>query len=316
MLARAARAPFDLVIVAFRAHSDALAASLVARARGVPLIFDPLVSRYEERVVDRRQVSERSWLARWYKSIDAIGCRVADRLLLETEAQIAYFAETFGIAASKCRRLWLGADDEIMRPYAVAPRDVFTVFFYGRFSPLHGVEHIIDAAAQLERRAERVRMVLVGGGQTHRQAVEQVERLGVTTVSFVAPVPYHELPRMMSAADLCLGSFGTTARAQRVIPYKVFDALAVGRPVLTGDSAAVREGLAHGRDVWLTPCGNGAALADAIVHLKSQPELRTALARNGQQTFLERFSLEALTRDLAAIVSHVVGEHGAHPVSR
>jgi glycosyltransferase involved in cell wall biosynthesis len=316
MLARAARAPLDLVIVAFRAHSDVLAASLVARARGVPLMFDPLVSRYEERVVDRRLVPEGTWLARWYRAIDAVGCRVADRILLETDAQIAYFAETFGIARSKCRRLWLGADDEIMRPHPATPRDVFTVFFYGRFSPLHGVEHIIDAAAHLERRGERVRFVLVGGGQTHRQAVAQVERLGVTTVSFVAPVPFSELPRMMSEADLCLGSFGTTARAQRVIPYKVFDGLAVGRPVLTADSPAVREGLVYGRDVWLSPFGDGAALADAVVHLKQRPELRAALAQTGHRTFLQRFSLEALTRDLAGIVSNVLGDHGAHPLPR
>lgn len=316
MLAQGLRTPFDLVIVGFRAHSDVMAASLVARVRGVPLIFDPLVSRYEERVVDRRLVSGRSWLARWYRAIDAVGCRAADRILLETDAQIAYFAATFGIAASKCRRLWLGADDEIMRPHPAADRDVFTVFFYGRFSPLHGVEHIIDAAAHLERRRERVRLVIVGGGQTYQQAVAQVERLSVGTVSFVPPVPYRELPQMMSDADLCLGSFGTTARAQRVIPYKVFDALAVGRPVLTADSPAVREGLTHGQNVWLSPCGDGAALADAIAHLKQQPELLTALAENGRRTFLERFSLEALTRELAGIVSQVVGDHGAHPLPR
>jgi glycosyltransferase involved in cell wall biosynthesis len=161
-----------------------------------------------------------------------------------------------------------------------------------------------------------VRIVLVGGGQTHRRAVEQAERLGVTSIRFVAPVPYGELPKMMSDADLCLGSFGTTARAQRVIPYKVFDALAVGRPVLTADSPAVREGLTHGQDVWVCPSGNGAAIAEAIVHLKQQPELRHTLAESGHRTFLQRFSLEALTRDLAGIVSQVVGDHGAHPLPR
>ena len=158
--------------------------------------------------------------------------------------------------------------------------------------------------------------MLVGGGQTYRQAVEQAERLGVTSVSFVPPVSYRELPRMMSDADLCLGSFGTTARAQRVIPYKVFDALSVGRPVLTADSPGVREGLVHGQDAWLAPGGDGTALADAIVHLKQQPELRRALAEHGHRTFLQRFSLAALTRDLAGIVSQVVGDHGAHPLPR
>jgi glycosyltransferase involved in cell wall biosynthesis len=300
------QARFDLIIVGFRAHSDMFLAGTLAGLRNVPLIFDPLVSRYEERVVDRRLVPERSALARWYRHTDRAGCRAADRILLETDAQIAYFAETFGLMRSRFRRLWLGADDDVMRPHPSRPGAVFTVFFYGRFSPLHGVEHIVEAAAHLERRRDAVRFVLVGAGQTYDTARALAERLGVSTIEFVAPVPYQTLPAMMSEADVCLGSFGTTARAQRVIPNKVFDALAVGRPVVTADTPGVREALNHGQHAWMCRAGDGEALADAISFLKSQPELRRALADEGHRLFGERFSLQALTRDLVEVVGQLV----------
>jgi glycosyltransferase involved in cell wall biosynthesis len=307
----------DLFIVGFRAHSDVLLASLIARARGVPLIFDPLTSRYEERVIDRQQVSAGSWLASWYRLTDRAGCLAADRLLLETDAQIDYFVETFGVAREKCRRLWLGADETVMRPQTVARRDGrFTVFFYGRFSPLHGIEHIVDAASLLEQRGEEVRFLIVGAGQTYASIRERAAQRGVSTLTFMEPVPHARLAELMSAADVCLGTFGTAARARRVIPYKVFDALAVSRPVITADTPAIREALEGGTDVLTCASGDGQALADAIATLKHDPSLRERLAANGHRVFMARFSAEALTSDLAAIVGELAGGGRAHPVPR
>jgi glycosyltransferase involved in cell wall biosynthesis len=292
---------------------------MVARGRRVPLIFDPLTSRYEEKVIDRQLVRPGSWLARWYRFSDRAGCRAADRILLETDCQIAYFNETFGAPREKCRRFWLGADDDVMRPApsrSLAGPDAFTVFFYGRFSPLHGIDCIIRAAAVLESRRNPVRFVLVGGGQTYRTMRDLADRLGVSTVEFVDAVPYSRLAAMMGEADICLGSFGTTARAQRVIPYKVFDALAVGRAVVTSDTPAVREALVDRRHAWLCQPGEAESLADGIAALKQDADMRQSLAANGHRLFAERFSLNALTSDLAAIIGELVRNRRANPVPR
>jgi glycosyltransferase involved in cell wall biosynthesis len=317
LLRRAWRERIDVVIVAFRAHSDMFSARLLASAKRIPLVFDPLTSRYEEKVIDRRLVSPNGPLARWYAASDRAGCRMADRVLLETSTQIAHFAETFGIPREKFSRVWLGADDEIMRPVgARPPGDRFTVFFYGRFSPLHGVEHIVRAASILERRAVPVDFVLVGAGQTYEPSRELARTLGVSTMRFHDPVPYARLAELMRDADVCLGSFGGTPRAQRVIPNKVFDALAVGRAVLTADTPGTREALVNGQHVATCPPGNAEALADAIAALKSDRQMLCRLAANGHQLFKERFSLAAITRDLAAIIGQVVRERGAHSLSR
>ena len=305
----AAREHIDVIVVGFRAHTDVAAAKLVAKVKRIPLIFDPLLSRYDERVVDRQLVSRHSPIAHWYWLTDALGCRLADTVLLETQAQIAFFAETFSVPLSKFRRVWLGSDDEIMCPRVPLSRsDEFTVFFYGRFGLLQGVEHIVRAASVVERRGERVRFVLVGSGQTYRVARELATRLAVENIRFVDPVPYGHLAGLMSDADICLGVFGAGARTQRIIPHKVFDALAVGRPVITGDTAAVREALVHGDSAWLCPCADAEGLAESIMHLKREPDLRRMLAENGHSLFKAQFSLKALSGNLAAIVSGPGGQ--------
>jgi len=308
LIGRLTRLKPDVIVVGFRAHADIPAAHLVGRRVGAPVIFDPLTSRYEEKVIDRKLVRAGSPLAWWYRTTDRIGCRQADRILLETEAQIDYFVQTFGVERGRFRRFWLGTDESVMRPRPrTAPTTgAFTVFFYGRFSPLHGVEHIIDAAAELERRHQAVRFVLVGAGQTYADARARATRLAVKSIEFPGVVSYTTLAAMMADADLCLGSFGMTARAQRVVPNKVFDALAMARPILTADTPGAREALTHGHDAWLCAPGNGGAIANAILDLKSDPARLTALADNGHALFRARFSSDALTDALTAIVRELV----------
>ena len=105
-----------------------------------------------------------------------------------------------------------------------------------------------------------------------------------------------------SQAHLCLGIFGTSAKAQHGIPNKVFFALATKRPVVTGDTPAMREIFTHGENIWLCPMVDAAALADSITELKHRPDLRAEIAQKGYELFVREFSIEAIKQGLVAII--------------
>lgn len=111
---------------------------------------------------------------------------------------------------------------------------------------------------------------------------------------------------MMSKSHICLGIFGTTPKAARVIPNKVFDALAIGRPVITSDTPAIREAFIHGENIWVVPAGDEKALAEAIITLKNDKALREHLAVNGYTLFKERFSIESISINIAKIISEIL----------
>ena len=84
-------------------------------------------------------------------------------------------------------------------------------------------------------------------------------------IRFIDWIQYEQLPKAISAADVCLGVFGKSAKAARVIPNKVFQVLASQRPLITMDSPAIREIVSPATPgVWLIEPGSGAALAEAI----------------------------------------------------
>ncbi len=305
LVRRALAEPTDLFVVGFPGHADVAAAKALGRLRGAPVLFDAFVSLQE--TADDRGRQPQGMLGRRRLALeDRLACRWADRVLVDTDTHGEHFVTELGTSRAKLRRLWVGADDDLMRPRPEVAHDGFRVFVYASFIPLHGLEHVVRAASILEGRGEPMTFDVVGAGDTELAIRALAERLDVRNITFVGRRPYDELPEWMARSDLCLGIFGTSPKARRVIPNKVFDALACARAVVTADSPAVRELLRPGTDVWVCPPGDPVALADAIVTLRRDDDLRRSIAARGHARFLEAASLDALASDLAGIVGELV----------
>src|SRR5215218_8445478 len=209
----------DVILVGFPAHSDVATAKLVSLRRRVPVVFDPLVSLWETNVLDRQTVSPRGLAQYRSRLTDRAACSLADAILLDTDAHIAWFRAAFGIPAGKLHRIWVGADDELMTPCDLRRADdKFTVFFYGSFIPLHGIEHILGAAECHQAEAPEIRFVLCGSGQTLPAMRHVAASRSIVNVEFLDRRPVPELRRLICESDVCLGIFGTGLKARSVIP--------------------------------------------------------------------------------------------------
>jgi glycosyltransferase involved in cell wall biosynthesis len=175
-------------------HKDVPLAWALARCTRRSLVFDPLVSRYETRVLDRGDAEHGSAQARHNRNIDRMSMRLPDIVLADTSVHADFYAREFSIPAGKLRCIPVGFDDDVFSeaPPSV-PGPVTSVLFYGSFLPLHGVETIIAAARFLSHAA--VRFVLVGEGQTRRDAERISAGLPEGRVMFRPRVPERELPR-------------------------------------------------------------------------------------------------------------------------
>ena len=68
----------------------------------------------------------------------------------------------------------------------------------------------------------------------------------------------------------------------------------MARPVISGDSTVVRESLEHGRHIYLVPREDPQTLAEAIMLLQENPELRETMAQTGYERFLAGNSIAAI----------------------
>jgi glycosyltransferase involved in cell wall biosynthesis len=293
-LARRREDDADVVVVGYPGHFDMPAARRVARGR--PVVFNPLVSLHDTLVGDRARFRPRSAAAAVLRGVDNLAFRGADLVVADTEAHAAFFRSAFGLAEVRVAVALVGADEPLFQP-GWHPPEPFHALFVGKLIPLHGVETILAAAAL----APEVAFRIVGDGQL----AGMLERRPANVVH-VPWIPYEELPEAYRAAGCALGVFGTGRKAARVIPNKVFQALACARPVVTADTPAARELLTDGVDALLVPPGDPAALADAVLHVAADHGLAGRIAGAGRATFEARASEDVLGAHWRALLDRVV----------
>lgn len=295
----------DAVCVGHYGHLDMLVIGPLARLRGKPIVYDAHLSLFDMMVNDRAIFPARSWKARLCRFLDVASCRLADRVLLAEEGTIDFFAEELGVPRQKMARVFIGADDAVYVPGdEPAGDEPLVVVHWGKYIPLHGMEVILHAAKALE--GERIRFRLIGEGQLYPSIRALGGSLALRNVEFIGWVSPEQLRVLIAESHVSLGMFGTTVKASRVIPNKIYEALCMAKPVVTGDTPAARELLTHGKTAFLVPVGDPAALAAAIIALRDDPGLRRALARAGRDLFVDVCAPQVLGRQVADCVQSVL----------
>lgn len=257
----------DLVVIGYMGLFDMLLLAPLARLRGKRVVWDAFLSVYDTYARDRGLSGERSWRARLLRWMERTACRIADRVVLDTKAHAALMGELHDVPGHKLAAVLVGAEDAVFQPTAEGPRragsEPVEVLFYGQFIPLHGIDTIVDAA--LDPRGAKFRWTIVGQGQEGARIDDRLRAADTSHISRIAWVEYDELVKLMARADVCLGIFGDSEKAARVIPNKVYQALLADKPLVTRDSPAMRE-LVTGKErgLYLVPPADADALLAAL----------------------------------------------------
>ena len=261
----------DAIVVGYPGHLDLPAARRAARGR--PVLFNPLVSLADTLVGDRGRFRPGSLAARTLDRIDRHAFRSADLVVADTAAHARFLTGLRG--RDDVAVCLVGAEDRLFTP-GWNPERPFTALFVGKLIPLQGVDTILAAA----REAPDIRFRIVGSGQLGPLLAGRP-----ANVEHVPWVEYERLPGENRRSGCALGIFGATAKAQRVIPNKAFQALACGTPLITADTPAARELLVHEESALLVPAGDHTALAAAVRRLAEDDDLAQRIGRGGRTAY-------------------------------
>lgn len=279
------------VLVPYPGWFFLLQAAARARLLRRPLVFDYFISLTETRGIERKR-----------NGVVVFGYRVAETLLVALPDVLLFDTPGSLEASSRyClrrqqRRLVVPITTGIgeVRSSVPATRDRLAVLWYGTFNELHGAPVIADALRLVT--TGQISFTAVGGGRLDWQ-VTWPESSDACEVRVLPAQPIAALTELIAEADVVLGVFGGTGKADHVIPNKVVDGLGASRAVVTQAATEVRD-LAERGALLVVPPRDPAALAEALEALARERGRVQRLAREGRRAFDQRMSLRSVAEAL------------------
>ena len=229
--------------------------------------------------------------------------RQADALAALTEWLIADLREEYGVA-TPAAVVPDGVDLQLAEAALLAqrPDGPTRLLYLGSLHPWKGVSFLISALARIPDAHLRI-----AGGPAERIAELQALAGACEVTSRVAFLG-HVMPlnrfKVIAEADICLLPLSDTAIGSRYTsPMKLFEYMALGKPIVSADVPAIRSVLCSGESALLVPPGDIAALAAAVRKLMEQPAMAAQLGGRARQLAC-RYSWQARAATLLRLAGN------------
>ena len=297
------------VVYAVKPRPSSFGVGLLAkRLRGTPLVLD----------IDDWDIEGEYTLSRWRRLLGLV-VRLynpyANQYLLLMERFIPY-ADAITTVSSLLQQRFDGvyvphgrdtdhfdpqrySGQALRRAWGLEERKI--VMFLGTPRPHKGLGELIAA---LRRLADLPLTLVIVGVDRRDPYAKQLAEVGGEQVRMLGMQPFAEIPRFLAAADLVALPQWDIPFARAQVPAKVFDAMAMARPIVAtavGDLPQILEGCG-----LIVPPGDVQALAEAIRRLVLDARLAEELGRRARQRCIERYSWDVMEETLDRLFQQVL----------
>jgi len=243
---------------------------------------------------------------RWERT----GYERSDLVLTTTPTTMSEIKERFPQISAEV--LPNGADTDVFRPSLRsqsvraalgAGADDFLVGYFGLHGEEHGLEAVVDAAAQTN--GSGVRFVMAGDGNAKAALMERARRLGIGNIRFLDVLPRSEVAATLASCDAALAPL--SCKLPGTMPSKVFEALASGVPLVTTDGCDAAELVRAHKVGRVFKPGDGTDLARVLADLATRPQERERVRRNCLE-LVRHFDRDQVAARAEAIFRDLIGK--------
>lgn len=227
--------------------------------------------------------------------LETDACRLATSVITITQALKDYLVNERGISSEKItvvpncvntkRFVPMRRDPELEAQYHLENKTV--IGFVGSFVNYEGLDLLIEAVAILKTRLKDFAVMLVGDGACMADLEAQCNRVGVNDiVIFTGRVPHDQVEKYYSLIDIAPFPRIGALVCELVSPLKPFEAMSMGKAVVSSDVAALAEIVHDGETGLLHRKNNAEDLARVLGCLLEDPQLRIELGEAGRNWVL------------------------------
>lgn len=243
--------------------------------------------------------------------VERFAYRKADRIVPVTDAFKAYMLAK-GIEADKIVVVKNGVDLAQYAPLEgnsplaekLGIKDKFVVSYFGTHGMAHHLETIFYAAQRL-RNSKSIVFLMVGDGAERQALARMRDTMALDNVIMLQQQPKSHMRELWALSNISLVLLKKSDLFKTVIPSKIFESLAMAKPIILGVEGESAELIqAAGAGICIEP-EQADELATRVLELSQQPERCQQLGRSGRRYVVEHFDRTVLARTLSALIETV-----------
>ncbi|PIE73870.1 MAG: glycosyltransferase WbuB [Deltaproteobacteria bacterium] len=290
----------DVVISTSPQFFCGLAGYFVSRRLKCPWMLE-IRDLWPESIIAVGAIRQRH-IIRLLEGIESFMYKNADHIICLTHAFKRHIMKR-GIAEERLSIITNGADLDQFSPIPESKNQVkkqygldnkFVVSFIGTHGMAHGLDTVLEAAERLKDE-KNILFLLVGDGAERQRLVQEKGKRGLGNILMVGQQEKRLMPHFISASDACMVLLRKSELFKTVIPSKIFEAMAMERPIIHGVEGESKEIIEAGKCGLCIEPENDEQLADAVLELYNNREVCRQLAENGKSYVKAKFN----RRDLA-----------------
>jgi len=298
----------DVVVATSPQLLCAAAGHLLAKRFGAPLVME-VRDLWPESLVAVGATRHSSALVSALEKLARGLYRRASHLVTITEAQrTAILGE--GIPPQRVTVIPNGVDGEFLAHPSMRDaraKSEFVVTYIGTLGMAHKLETVLEAS-RLLREEKSIRFRIVGEGARRAALEARARELKLDNVEFCGEQPRGEVPRWIAESDVCLVLLRRTEVFLTVVPSKMLEIMAVGRPIILGVEGEARMLLERARAGLAIQPESAEQLVSAILTLQANAELAAQLGANGREFVRQEFRREKLAARYLEVLVGVQGK--------
>lgn len=190
-------------------------------------------------------------------------------------------------------------DEEFRKEIGVENK--FAICYAGIHGLAQGLETVIEAAEILKDNKD-IQIVFIGDGPEKSKLIEMTEDKGLDNVTFLPVQQKPNMPRIIASMDTTVIPLKKLDLFKGALPSKMFEALSSELPIVLAVEGEAEKLINDAKAGITVEPENPQDIAQAILKLYNDEELRRTLGQNGRKYVIENYSRESITRRLEKIL--------------
>lgn len=298
----------DLVIATSPQLFCGIGGSLFSHIKRLPFILE-VRDIWPESIIAVGALTNRS-LIRFFEKLEIALYRRAQKIVVVTDSFKKIIFQK-GIPEKKIVVIKNGVDlnfyyplsqnDEIRDELGLGGK--FVVSYIGTIGMAHALDQVLRVAERLCEMTDIV-FLLVGSGAEREFLIQEKERKKLNNVVFIKRQSKDRIPSFYAASNACLVTLKKTQVFKAVIPSKIFEIMAMGKPIILSVDGEARKIVEKAKAGIFVEPENEEQLERAILKLYRNKEECQILGKNGHSFVEKHYDRNKFANDYLMILSN------------